>query len=96
MDKNRLNSAAKDKTKKLFSGATDPNEKKTKSAQVIKMPKKVFSFRGPDKDVDKWRLYATLRGEKADDLWSTAMNEFIHKHPLKGAAKDLFDEKMNS
>lgn len=101
--KKNLNSGAAAATAKLFSGNNTPEEKVTQEKKATqpksqakndKVEKQVFSFRGEINSVKAWRLYATISGIKVDDLGSLAMQEFIAAHPLKGAEKALFDEKM--
>ena len=52
---------------------------------------KVFSFRGWKDEVDFWRLYASLKGMKIDEVGSAAMNEYIKRHPITGEEKELQD-----
>lgn len=90
MTKKDLNAAAQKATAGFFSGETT-SEKENKKNET----KKVFSFRGDKTDVKAWRLYATVTGTKVDDLGTFAMQEYLNNHPLNGAEKALFDEKMN-
>lgn len=83
--KKSLAGGAATATAKIFSNA---------QAKKIKTSKQVFSFRGETDDVKAWRLYATVTGTKVDDLGSLAMQEYLKNHPLKGAEKALFDERM--
>lgn len=89
MAKKDLDRAAQKATVGFFSGNAEPAKIEDKKSE-----KKVFSFRGDKEDVKAWRLYATVTGLKVDDLGSIAMQEYIASHPLKGAEKALFDEKM--
>ncbi len=91
MAKKDLDRAAQKATAGFFSGDAEP----AKKIEDKKSEKKVFSFRGNQEDVKAWRLYATVTGTKVDDLGTSAMQEYIENHPLKGAEKALFDEKMN-
>ena len=103
--KDKLNKGAAAATAKLFSGSKEPEkesvaveepvkEEKGKDKDKDKVVKQVFSFRGEKDAVKAWRLYATVTGTKVDDLGSLAMQEYLANHPLKGAEKALFDEKM--
>lgn len=103
--KDKLNKGAAAATAKLFSGSTEPEKesvaveepvKEEKGKDKDKVVKQVFSFRGEKDAVKAWRLYATVTGTKVDDLGSLAMQEYLANHPLKGAEKALFDEKMKS
>lgn len=102
-NKNSLSKAASNAGAKFFSSADNTDQKKEKISGVASLNKKeatekkikqVFSFRGEKDDVKAWRLYATVTGTKVDDLGSLAMQEYLANHPLKGAEKALFDEKM--
>jgi len=102
-NKKDLANGAAEATSKFFasSGAAQPKKseelKETPiKEEKVKTAKQVFSFRGEKDKVKAWRLYATVTGTKVDDLGSLAMQEYIDKHPLKGAEKALFDERMNS
>lgn len=57
-------------------------------------PVKVFSFRGLARDVDQWRMYASIRGVKVDEIGSAAMQEYIKRHPLSAEEKALFDKRL--
>lgn len=59
-------------------------------------PVKVFSFRAVVDDVDQWRLYAAIKGEKVDEIGAAAMREYIKSHPLKDEEKALFDKRIES
>ena len=65
-------------------------ERKKKTAE----PVKVFSFRGLACDVDQWRLYASIRGVKVDEIGSAAMQEYIKRHPLSAEEKALFYKRI--
>ena len=74
-------------------------EKAGKTEKKTSEPVKVFSFRAAVQDVDQWRLYAAIRGEKVDEIGAAAMREYLKKHPLSAEEKALFDkriENMNS
>ena len=98
--KKDLNNKAAAATAKMFSGSgKEPKKEPVKETtpgkeEKSKTDKQVFSFRGQKDDVKAWRLYATVTGMKVDDLGSLAMREYLAAHPLKGAEKALFDEKM--
>jgi hypothetical protein len=99
--KEKLNKGAAAATAKLFSGLTEPEKESVAAEAPVKEEKakdkavkQVFSFRGEKEAVKAWRLYATVTGTKVDDLGSLAMQEYLANHPLKGAEKALFDEKM--
>lgn len=57
---------------------------------------KVFSFRGTVQDVNQWRLYASIRGAKVDDIGVAAMREYLKRHPLSAEEKALFDKRLES
>ena len=57
---------------------------------------KVFSFRGTVQDVNQWRLYASIRGAKVDDIGVAAMREYLKRHPLSAEEKALFDKRIES
>lgn len=98
--KKNLAGGAAAATAKIFSNAQTKPEKKSTTVvaqekeEKIKTPKQVFSFRGEVDDVKAWRLYANITGTKVDDLGSLALQEYLKNHPLKGAEKALFDERM--
>lgn len=50
---------------------------------------KVFSFRSWIDEVDGWRLYAAVKGLKIDELGAAAMNEYIKRHPITDAEREL-------
>ena len=50
---------------------------------------KVFSFRGWKDEVDQWRLYASAKGMKIDEVGSAAMNEYIKRHPVTAEESEL-------
>lgn len=65
-----------------------------KAQRAVKKALKVFSFRADEERVAAWRLYAVCHGMKVDDLGAAAMEEYIKRHALKGAEKDLFDQRI--
>lgn len=73
-------------------------ERKTaeKAVKTAAEPVKVFSFRGAVRDVDQWRLYAAIRGEKVNEIGAAAMREYIKRHPLSAEEKALFDKRIES
>ena len=71
-------------------------EKAAKTAKKAADPVKVFSFRAAVHDVDQWRLYAAIRGEKVDEIGAAAMREYLKKHPLSAEEKALFDKRLES
>lgn len=91
--KDRLKNSAAVATAKLFSGAVEQEPKKSPAKKEVK---KVFSFRGDETKVKAWRLYASISGQKVDDLGSLAMEEYLANHPLEDLEKKLFDERMKS
>lgn len=94
-NKKDLNKGAAAATAKLFSNTGKPQSAQPQSSvKNSKKEKRVFSFRGEEGNIKAWRLYATVTGTKVDDLGSLALQEYIENHPLKGAEKALFDEKM--
>lgn len=58
--------------------------------------KVVFSFRAAEGDVDQWRLYAAIKGDKVEDIGAAAMREYVKRHPLKDEEKALFDKRIES
>lgn len=94
-----LTTAAATQTASMFTGKEsetgETTNKASKKEKAVKVEKQVFSFRGEKENVKAWRLYATVTGIKVDDLGSLALQEYIKNHPLKGAEKALFDEKIN-
>lgn len=98
---NNLKKAASDASSKFFSSAEKITTKKKNTPIETQVKgkkaatKQVFSFRGEKEDVKAWRLYAAITGMKVDDLGSLAMKQYLENHPLKGAEKALFDEKLN-
>jgi hypothetical protein len=56
--------------------------------------KAVFSFRAAKGDVDQWRLYAAIKGDKVEDIGAAAMREYVKRHPLKDEEKALFDKRI--
>ena len=71
-------------------------EKTVKTEKKAADPVKVFSFRAAVRDVDQWRLYAAIRGEKVDEIGAAAMREYLKKHPLSAEEKALFDKRIES
>ena len=71
-------------------------EKGVKTAKKAADPVKVFSFRAAVQDVDQWRLYAAIRGEKVDEIGAAAMREYLKRHPLSAEEKALFDKRIES
>lgn len=65
-----------------------------------KTVKKGFSFRGNPDDVIRWQNYGmAIKSTHApsekfcvDELWCSAIEDYIKKHPLTGKAKELYDE----
>jgi len=96
--KKSLTDAAASATSKFFTGGK-PDSKKGEGMQaeagkkLSKEDKKMFSFRGDSTDVERWRMYCKLAGTKMDVLGPAAMNEYLKKHPLEGAAKEFLDQK---
>lgn len=64
--------------------------------KTVAEPVKVFSFRAAVRDVDQWRLYASIRGEKVDEIGAAAMREYLKRHPLRDEEKALFDKRIES
>lgn len=104
-NKKDLNKGAAAATAKLFSSAGETKTQKeslpaekplNEKIKASTSSKQVFSFRGEKENVKAWRLYATVTGIKVDTLGSMALQEYLKNHPLKGAEKALFDEKMKS
>lgn len=66
--------------------------------------KKGFSFRGDPESVKKWQAYGMAvkathtASEKfsVDEIWCSAIEEYIANHPLEGLAKAIFDEKTKA
>ena len=79
------------------SGNTKDAQKGVKTAKkAISDPVKVFSFRGTVRDVDQWRLYASIRGVKVDEIGVAAMREYLKRHPLSAEEKALFDKRVEN
>ena len=111
MGKKNLTAAAQAVTNQFFSSEEDqqesyqeapaqksPIKRKAgeKDAKKAAEPVKVFSFRGLARDVDQWRLYASIRGAKVDEIGSAAMQEYIKRHPLSAEEKALFDKRIEN
>ncbi len=64
--------------------------------KTVSEPMKVFSFRGTVQDVDQWRLYASIRGVKVDEIGAAAMREYLKRHPLSSEEKALFDKRIEN
>ena len=91
MTNKNLSDVAAAATKKLFADTTTSHQ-----VHDDNQKKQVFSFRGSHDSVKAWRLYARISGTRVDDLGSKALDEYISNHPLTGAEKAVFDERMNS
>lgn len=76
-------------TKKPSKAASEPSIRRVTGKGKKIDDTKVFSFRGWKDEVDYWRLYATVKGMKVDELGSAAINEYIKRHPVTGAESDL-------
>ena len=55
---------------------------------------KIFSFRASAEEVDRWQLYTQIRDIKRDEIGTEAMRAYIASHPLEGAEKLLYDERL--
>lgn len=103
----RLKDAGAGLDKFFTSGGTAPEETTTTTKPQPKkkdsqLPKKVFSFRTDADSADTWRLWASAKGLKVDDLGTLAITEYIKRHPLTETEKQIYDlriaqkENMNS
>lgn len=97
MAKKDLTAAAQAVTNQFFSAneeqqSNERSEKKQSKGHTE--PVKVFSFRSAVQAVDQWRLYASIRGVKVDEIGTTAMEEYLERHPLTGEEKALFDKRI--
>lgn len=98
---NRLGNSAAKATNKFF-GETKEEVKKENAEKKDRIPdvekkrevKQVFSFRADRNDVIKWRLYASVKNVKVDDLGAIAMNAYLETHPLNEVEQALFDMKI--
>lgn len=80
--------------KESGTGVTSSENKTAEKGQ--KTASKVFSFRAAEIEVDRWRLYASIKGEKVDAIGAAAMREYLKKHPLDAEEKALFDKRLES
>ncbi|XVH00109.1 hypothetical protein ACGCUQ_08405 (plasmid) [Eubacteriales bacterium KG127] len=67
-----------------------PVTKKKKNSKKIS-----FAFRASEDDINAWKSYAKISDIKVQELCTIALNEYIKRHPLKGAGKELFEEKTS-
>lgn len=88
MAKKNLNDAI-NATERLFVHREDTEKNKIKKSPVGE--KIVFSFRSPKNNVESWRIYASVKGMKVEDLGATALNEYMKKHPLSDEEKAVFN-----
>lgn len=88
MAKKNLNDAI-NATEKLFAHKEDTPKTENKKAPVG--DKIVFSFRSPKTNVESWRIYASIKGMKVEELGAAALDEYIKKHPLSSEEQAVFN-----
>ena len=97
---NKAAQAAQESRQNVRTGKSSPAqkdaEKAGKAGKKASEPVKVFSFRAAVRDVDQWRLYAAIRGEKVDEIGAAAMREYLKRHPLSAEEKALFDKRIEN
>ena len=97
---NKAAQAAQESRQNVRTGKSSPAQKEAEKAGKTEKkapePVKVFSFRAAVRDVDQWRLYAAIRGEKVDEIGAAAMREYLKRHPLSAEEKALFDKRVES
>lgn len=93
--KERLSKAAGSALDRLVSGADLKQGEKEKAPQKApKTPKRVFSFRAPENEVDEWRTYAEATGQTVDAMAAVALREYVKAHPLTPEQNIIFAYKM--
>ena len=90
MAKKNLNNAL-NATDKFFSAANKENTQKPENKKAPVGEKIVFSFRSPKTSVESWRIYASIKGMKVEDLGAAALDEYIKKHPLSDEEQAVFN-----
>lgn len=110
MAKKRLDSLAAQTTSKFFGQPSnvdsfeaekndlEENDIQIKDSKELNSDKnnkkQMFCFRGFVNDVRKWKLYATIKNIRLDELGSLAINEYIDNHHLNEVENALFDFKL--
>lgn len=90
MAKKNLNNAL-NATDKFFSAANKGDTQKPENKKVPVGEKIVFSFRSPKSSVESWRIYASVKGMKVEDLGAAALDEYMKKHPLSDEEQAVFN-----
>lgn len=65
-------------------------EEKAVEKANTKPQKQVFSFRAQKESIEKWKAYATATGLTMENIGSAAMKEYLSRHKLEGAEKDIY------
>ena len=94
--------AEKAKSTKQESTQTTP-QAEDKPVQKQKAVRKSFSFRGDSEDVLRWQNYgmaiknthAPTEKFRVDEIWCRAIEEYIERNPLKGKAKEIYNDYMS-
>lgn len=93
--KKNLNSAGVGVFDKIFSdNVKSSSDTSIPTVDSTHSSKKVFSFRGPVTEVEKWRIYADAKGIKVDELGTEAITEYIKKHPLDEDEQQVYNIKL--
>lgn len=90
MAKKNLNNAL-NATDKFFSAANKEDTQKPENKKAPVGKKIVFSFRSPKSNVESWRIYASVKGMKVEDLGAAALDEYMKKHPLSDEEQAVFN-----
>lgn len=90
MTKKNLNNAL-NATDKFFSASNKENTQKPENKKSAISEKIVFSFRSPKSNVESWRIYASIKGMKMEDLGTASLNEYMKKHPLSDEEQTVFN-----
>lgn len=90
MTKKNLNNAL-NATDKFFSAAHEEDTPKKEIKKTLVGEKIVFSFRSSKSNVESWRIYASVKGMKVEDLGAAALDEYMKKHPLSDEEQAVFN-----
>lgn len=90
MAKKNLNNAL-NATDKFFSAANQSDTEKKENKKFPVGEKIVFSFRSQKNNVESWRIYASVKGMKVEDLGAAALDEYMKKHPLSDEEQAVFN-----
>lgn len=90
MAKKNLNNAL-NATDKFFTATDKEDTSKKDNKKATVSEKIVFSFRSPKSSVESWRIYASVKGMKVEDLGAAALEAYMEQHPLSDEEQAVFN-----